>query len=141
MITFKSFMELDELFELLVARFWIEPPVNLTHEELDDWTKQKQVKIRLRVLNTFRTMITDEDVLEKDDMYILDRIHDFCLQAERTASVAAAKQLVVLIERVVCISRPLVSDHSHRYLLATWRRGSHQDYQHDALVPTTVHPP
>ena len=101
MITFKSFMSLDELFDLLVQRFWIEPPPNLTPEELEDWTKQKQVMIRLRVLNTFRTMITDEDVLEKDDMYILDRIRDFCVKAEVTTSVAAAKQLVVLIDRVV----------------------------------------
>lgn len=100
MITFKSFMDLDELFELLVARFWIEPPPDLTPEEHADWVKQKQVMIRLRVLNTFRTMITDDDVLEKDDMYILDRIRDFCVTAEATTSVAAVKQLVVLIDRV-----------------------------------------
>ena len=48
MITFKSFMDLDELFELLVARFWIEPPQNLTSDEHTDWVKQKQVMIRLR---------------------------------------------------------------------------------------------
>lgn len=46
-------------------------------------------------------MITDEDVLEKEDMHILDRVRDFCLKAEVTTSVAAAKQLVVLIDRVV----------------------------------------
>ena len=56
----------------------------------------------VRVINTFRTMITDDDILEKEDMYILDRIREFCLQTEATASVAAAKQLVVLIDRVVC---------------------------------------
>ncbi len=50
MITFKSFMTLDELFELLVQRFWVERPENLTLEELDTWTKQKQVMIRLRWL-------------------------------------------------------------------------------------------
>lgn len=48
MITFKSFMELDELVDLLIQRFWIEPPPGLTPEELEDWTKQKQVMIRLR---------------------------------------------------------------------------------------------
>lgn len=59
------------------------------------------LRIHRRVLNTFRTMITDEDVLEKGDMYILDRIRDFCVKAEATTSVAAVKQLVVLIDRVV----------------------------------------
>ena len=48
MITFKSFMTLDELFDLLVQRFWIQPPESLTPAELEDWTKQKQVMIRLR---------------------------------------------------------------------------------------------
>ena len=54
-----------------------------------------------RVLNTFRTMITDEDVLEKEDMHILDRIRDFCVKAETVTNSHAAKQLVVLIDRVV----------------------------------------
>lgn len=53
------------------------------------------------VLNTFRTMINDDDILEKEDLYILDRIRDFCLRAEAVTNVAAAKQLVVLIDRVV----------------------------------------
>ena len=118
MITFKSFMELDELFELLAARFWIEPPPNLAPEELEEWVKQKQTMIRLRcalsrqpifmiliwtcrVCNTFRTMITDDDVLEKDDMHILDRIREFGVKAEAETNVGAAKQLVVSIDRVV----------------------------------------
>ena len=58
MLTFKSFMSLDELFDLLVKRFWIEPPEGLTPEELEDWTKQKQVMIRLRyVLRFFRLFL------------------------------------------------------------------------------------
>ena len=55
----------------------------------------------LRVINTFRTMATDEDVLEKEDMYILDKIKDFASSVEVSSSIAAAKQLVVLIDRVV----------------------------------------
>ena len=51
MMTFKSFMTLDELFELLVQRFWISPPDTLTPEELEDWKKKKQVMIRLRYMN------------------------------------------------------------------------------------------
>lgn len=48
MMTFKSFMTLDELFDLLVQRFWIQPPDTLTPDELEDWKKKKQVMIRLR---------------------------------------------------------------------------------------------
>ena len=46
-------------------------------------------------------MVTDEDVLEKEDMYILDKIKEFASTPEVANSIAAAKQLVVLIERVV----------------------------------------
>lgn len=46
-------MDLDELFELLVARFWVEPPANLSSEEYEDWQKQKQVMIRLRCVFLF----------------------------------------------------------------------------------------
>lgn len=41
-------MTLDELFELLVQRFWITQPDGLTSEEFEDWSKQKQQTIRLR---------------------------------------------------------------------------------------------
>ena len=58
----------------------------------------------LRVINTFRTMATDEDVLEKEDMYILDKIKDFASSVEVSSSIAAAKQLVVLIDRVVRVT-------------------------------------
>lgn len=48
LMTFKSFMTLDELFELLVQRFWIQPPDNLNPAELEEWTKLKQHVIRMR---------------------------------------------------------------------------------------------
>jgi son of sevenless len=52
------------------------------------------------VLNTFKSMIVDEDILEKDDMYILDRMKEFISQ-EEVSKLAAAKQLMILIERSV----------------------------------------
>ena len=125
LMTFKSFMTVDELFELLTKRYWISPPPNLKPTELEEWTRLKQQVIRMRyvcfalltsvvgadiapsVLNTFRTMVTDEDVLEKDDMYILDKIREFASNPEVSNSTAAAKQLVILIDRVVRIHREM----------------------------------
>ncbi len=52
------------------------------------------------VLNTFKTMVTDDDLLEKDDLYILDRMKIFVSNSE-VANFAAAKQLLILIERAV----------------------------------------
>lgn len=41
-------MTLDELLNLLVERFWIQPPPNLSSHELADWRRHKQNIIRIR---------------------------------------------------------------------------------------------
>lgn len=125
LVTFKSFTTLDELYDGLVKRFYISPPPNLTPEELKAWTEQKQVVVRfryvfsffllggdainsrmlcyIRVINILKSMVTDEDVLEKDDMHILDRIKSFAstIEKEVTPPIPAAKQLLVLVDRAV----------------------------------------
>ncbi|PCH40158.1 ras GEF [Wolfiporia cocos MD-104 SS10] len=98
LLTFKSFMTVDELFELLVHRFWIQAPPNLSPSEFEEWTKLKQTVIRMRVLNTFKTMVTDDGILESGDMYILAKMKEFASN-EEVVTFAAAKQLLILIER------------------------------------------
>jgi hypothetical protein len=53
-----------------------------------------------RVLNTFKSMIADDDVLERDDLYILDQMQDF-ISTKDVFCFAAAKQLMTWIERAV----------------------------------------
>ncbi|KAH9936253.1 ras guanine nucleotide exchange factor domain-containing protein [Fomitopsis serialis] len=98
LLTFKSFMTVDDLFQLLVRRFYIQAPPNLSPAEFEEWSKLKQSIIRLRVLNIFKTMVTDDGILEKSDLYILGRMKEFASN-EDVVNVAAAKQLLILIER------------------------------------------
>ena len=56
-------------------------------------------------------MIVDDDVLEKDDLFILERIKEF-MTTEEVAKFPAAKQLLILIERAVRIA--YYPDHSVR---------------------------
>jgi son of sevenless len=124
LMTYKSFTTLDELFELLVQRFRIQPPDGLDSRQLEEWCKAKQRIIQIRwvsslnvapsnkpswlimsffflscrVINAFKTMIQDEDVLEKEDLYILDRIMKF---VEEIKHFTPAKQLHNVIERAV----------------------------------------
>jgi son of sevenless-like protein len=100
LMTYKSFTTLDEVFDLLVARFRIQPPENLVQAEREDWCKHKQHVIQVRVLNTLKSMIVDDDVLEKEDLYILDRMKEF-ISTDGVSNFAAAKQLLILIERAV----------------------------------------
>ncbi|KAJ6585715.1 ras guanine nucleotide exchange factor domain-containing protein [Mycena capillaripes] len=98
LITFKSFTTVDDLFDFLVRRFWIQPPPGLTQAEREEWGKLKQHVIQIRVLNTFKSMVVDDDVLEKDDLFILDRMKEF-ITTEEVVRFPAAKQLLILIER------------------------------------------
>ncbi|KAF9816905.1 hypothetical protein IEO21_03779 [Rhodonia placenta] len=52
LLTFKSFMTLDDFFDLLVRRFWVQPPANLSPAELEEWTKLKQHVIRMRCVSS-----------------------------------------------------------------------------------------
>ncbi|KAJ7729643.1 ras guanine nucleotide exchange factor domain-containing protein [Mycena maculata] len=98
LMTFKSFTTVDDLFDLLVQRFWIQPPPKLTTTEREEWGKLKQHVIQIRVLNTFKSMVVDDDVLEKDDLFILDRMKEF-ITTDEVSKFPAAKQLLILIER------------------------------------------
>ncbi|TDL15510.1 ras GEF [Rickenella mellea] len=98
LMTYKSFTNLNELFDLLVARFNIQAPDGLKPDELEEWKKSKQTIVRVRVINTFKTMIADSDVLEKDDNYILERMKGFAFNPD-VAQLNARKPLLSLIER------------------------------------------
>jgi son of sevenless-like protein len=52
-LTFRSFTSGDELMDLLLERYNIQPPPGLNAGEMIDWTKQKQTPIRLRYVVSF----------------------------------------------------------------------------------------
>lgn len=65
---------------------------------------------RARVLNTFKSMIVDNDILEEEDSFIFERMKEF-ISNEDVQSFAAAKQLGIHIERAVgfffgCLKTP-----------------------------------
>lgn len=48
LMTYKSFTTPNDLFDLLVARFRIQPPDNLTQAEREEWGQKKQHVIQMR---------------------------------------------------------------------------------------------
>jgi son of sevenless len=48
MTTWRSFVNVDTLFDLLVRRFYIQPPDGLTQVELEKWEMLKQYPIQMR---------------------------------------------------------------------------------------------
>jgi len=98
LMTYKSFTTLDQLLDLLIERYRMKPPEGLSPPELEEWSKLKQHVVRSRVLNTHKTMVTDDEVLEKDEIYILDRMKKFLLEPD-VAVAPAAKNLLAAVER------------------------------------------
>ncbi|KAK7690449.1 hypothetical protein QCA50_005547 [Cerrena zonata] len=99
-MTYKSFMTLDELFGGLVERFYVKPPEALTTSEMEQWTKLKQRVIRMRVLNVVKTMLTDDTVLENEDLHILGRMKDF-LSEDEVIATTIAKQLLPTVNSMI----------------------------------------
>ncbi|KAK7048147.1 ras guanine nucleotide exchange factor domain-containing protein [Favolaschia claudopus] len=92
--TFKSFTTVSELLYLLVERFWIQPPPNLTAVERDEWVQSEQQLIRTRVLETLKYLLVHEEL----ETVELDQIEEF-LAINGVAKFSAAKKLSVLIEQ------------------------------------------
>ncbi|GAW04872.1 cell division control protein [Lentinula edodes] len=94
LMTFKSFTTLNDLFDLLVERCRIQPPSGLATLQLRQWTSRKRNIVQFRVINTFKSMLTDEDILEKDDLYILARMKELRLSKISDLDVTTPKHLL-----------------------------------------------
>jgi hypothetical protein len=81
-------------------------------------------------------MVTDEDVLEKDDMHILNRMKAF-VASEEVSRCGAAKPLSAQIERAVCQSYQYIFFTSFSLFVATrWRSYRQDDHQSRASTTT-----
>ncbi|KAH3670340.1 hypothetical protein WICMUC_004836 [Wickerhamomyces mucosus] len=57
LLTFRSMMKTSTLMRLLIKRFNIEPPENLSYEEYTDWVEKKSYPIKLRVVNITKSLL------------------------------------------------------------------------------------
>ncbi|KAJ7601107.1 ras guanine nucleotide exchange factor domain-containing protein [Mycena floridula] len=94
--TFRSFISLDDLLDLLVQRFRIQPSTKLTPSEREKWGKLTQHAVRTQVLDIFKSMVVDEDVREKE---MLVKMKEFIDTIEEPHRYPPIKQLLVLIDR------------------------------------------
>ncbi|KAK2807276.1 hypothetical protein FQN49_008786, partial [Arthroderma sp. PD_2] len=96
LLTYKSFTTASELFEMLVHRFTLQPPYGLTKAELQIWTEQKQIPIRIRVVNILKSWFENFWMESSDDPNthsLLGRIHSFVTEAVASTKTPGAQQL------------------------------------------------
>lgn len=79
LLTYQSFTTADELFNQLVRRFTIQPPLNLSQAEFEMWVEKKQKLIRVRVLSVLKQWMESFWMEENNDVgkELLKKIHTF----------------------------------------------------------------
>ncbi|DAA73120.1 TPA_exp: Uncharacterized protein A8136_5045 [Trichophyton benhamiae CBS 112371] len=101
LLTYRSFTTASELFEMVVHRFTLQPPYGLSKAELQIWTEQKQIPIRIRVVNILKSWFENFWMEPNDEAntHLLGRIHSFVTEAVASTKTPGAQQLVSLIEQ------------------------------------------
>ncbi|KAI5285285.1 hypothetical protein KEM54_000689 [Ascosphaera aggregata] len=106
LLTYRSFTTATELFEHLMHRFTLPPPLGLLDEaEHALWTRMKQGPIRIRVVNTLKTWLENYWMEPNDDCEdgptsrLLRNIQTFVQNAVFPTKTPGASQLLTLVEK------------------------------------------
>ncbi|CAB4380587.1 unnamed protein product [Rhizophagus irregularis] len=98
LLTYRSFCTTDEFFDMLVKRFMIQPPENITPEELEVWQEKKQTPVRLRVFNIMKTWL-ETYYIDGQDSHCLERMREFATTTMHENMAFAAVSLIKVIEK------------------------------------------
>ena len=101
LLTYRSFTTASELFELLVKRFSVQPPRNISAEDLKTWVDKKQNPIRFRVVNILKSWF-DHYWMENADQAtdeLLRRVYSFAKDSIATTSTPGSGPLMTAVEQ------------------------------------------
>ncbi|GBB99424.1 hypothetical protein RclHR1_03520004 [Rhizophagus clarus] len=98
LLTYRSFCTTDEFFDMLVKRFMIQPPEDITPEELEVWQEKKQTPVRLRVFNIMKTWL-ETYYIDGQDSHCLERMREFATTTMHENMAFAAVSLIKVIEK------------------------------------------
>ncbi|KZF26526.1 ras GEF [Xylona heveae TC161] len=101
LLTYRSFTTAEELFELVVKRFTIQPPPALSQEDFQTWVDRKQKPIRFRVVNILKSWFDNYWMEFNDDASkeLLRRVYSFVKDSIATTSTPGAQGLMTVIEQ------------------------------------------
>ncbi|ODH47543.1 hypothetical protein GX48_06349 [Paracoccidioides brasiliensis] len=101
LLTYRSFTTASELFEMLVHRFTLQPPYGLDQADLQIWTEQKQIPIRIRVVNIMKNWFENYWMEPNDDANsrLLQRVYAFVKDSVSKTKTPGCQQLLSLIDQ------------------------------------------
>ncbi|KAK3944589.1 putative cell division control protein 25 protein [Diplogelasinospora grovesii] len=101
LLTYRSFTSAQELFELLVMRFGIQPPEGLTQTEYEAWRDGKQKLIRFRVVNILKNWFDNfwmEDQSEETKQLIRD-VFNFAKDTVKSTETPGSATLMAVLDQ------------------------------------------
>ncbi|KAF2452621.1 cell division control protein-like protein Cdc25 [Lineolata rhizophorae] len=101
LLTYRSFTTANELFEMLMRRWSIQPPQGLATRDYETWVEKKQKIIRFRVVNILKSWVTDYWMEGNDEeaRQLIQRIYNFVSDHVAKSSTPGAGPLLVAIEQ------------------------------------------
>jgi len=102
LLTYRSFCTSEEFFDMIVKRFMIQPPEELTPEQLEVWQEKKQTPVRLRVFNIMKTWL-ETYYIDGEDSHCLERMKEFASTTMHENMAFASVSLTKVIEKRVSV--------------------------------------
>lgn len=112
LMTFRTFTSPDQFFDLLVERYRMDHPPDLTGSEFEEWKDKKLLPTQKRVLTILTMWLEDHDLLEEEP-YIAQRLTDFLTLIISPPPLAlTAKLMLQSLERLVRLFTKFVMQES-----------------------------
>ncbi|KAJ6520256.1 ras guanine nucleotide exchange factor domain-containing protein [Mycena sanguinolenta] len=92
--TFRTFTTANQLFDLLVARYHMERPENLTDAQAEEWREKMQLPTQRWTLTLFTMWLADHRLLEEEP-HIAQRLTDFLTKITQPQSLALTAKLII----------------------------------------------
>ncbi|KAF8899165.1 ras guanine nucleotide exchange factor domain-containing protein [Infundibulicybe gibba] len=100
LMTFRTFMSADQLFDMLVDRFRMGHPPEMNSAEFEDWKSKRLFPTRRRVLTIFTMWLEDHRLLEEEP-HIAQRLTNFLTSIVAPSPLELpAKLIIQTIERL-----------------------------------------
>lgn len=101
LLTYRSFTNARELFELLVKRFSIQPPEGLSNADFEAWRDRKQNPIRFRVVNILKNWFENfwmEEPTEENKQLVRD-VYAFAKETVKSTETPGSGPLIAVLEQ------------------------------------------
>jgi son of sevenless-like protein len=101
LLTYRSFTNASELFELLVKRWGIQPPYGLSQDDYQVWVDKKQKPIQFRVVNILKNWFDTYwmEGNDEDAKRLMERVLTFAKEHVATTNTPGAAPLMTSVEQ------------------------------------------